>query len=419
MIDLAKKKLTLIFSSVLIIFPLPVLIISYYYFHKSIFEGVKRHIGEDIQKEFVYYFEKYGLDTSSKIWEEYHFEILNEHGDILVVPLGTSTFYPKLNKNLLAGAFAGNKGFETLMVKNEPYLITYFPLNEKYAGRVATHLTEGKYYKAHFLKLILFTFPALFFVSIVVSRYLVMQAMKPISSAFAFQETFSSNISHELRSPLASLKGNLEVLLRKERTIEEYKELVRFSLSEVDRIISLLNDLHMLASSKFKPLDLYRNHVDITKILDDVTNLYIPRLKVKKINFKLTTKEQLVCVCDEGLIRRVIENLMNNAVKYTPESGTIKITAYQVPREMCLTLSNTCNAIPKEEVGYLFEPFYRGKMSEHKKVEGKGLGLFIARYIVRSHGGDIFAKLTKNGMLALTVCLPIKPKPSARPPEER
>jgi signal transduction histidine kinase len=418
MIDLAKKRLALVFSAVLITFALPILIISYYYFHKSIFEGVKKHIGEEIQKEFVYYFEKYGLDTSSKIWEEYHFEILNEHGDVLVLPIETRTFYPKINKNLLADAFAGKRGFEPLMVNNEPYLITYFPLNEKYVGRVATHLTEGKIYKAHFLKLVLFTLPALFLVSIAVSRYMVLQAMKPISSAFEFQETFSSNISHELRSPLASLKGNLEVLLRKERTIEEYKELVRFGLSEIDRIISLLNDLHMLASSKFKPLDLYRKHVDIIEILNDVTDLYMLRLKSKKINYEVKTKEHIVCVCDEGLIRRVIENLMNNAVKYTPEGGTIKITAYQVPREMFLILSNTCNAIPKEEVGYLFEPFYRGKMSEHKKAEGKGLGLFIARYIVRSHGGDIFARLTKNGMIAFTVCLPIKPKSSARHPEE-
>jgi signal transduction histidine kinase len=418
MIDHAKKKLSIKFSSVIIIFPAFVLMICYFFFHESLLEGVKRHMGEDIRKEFVYYFEQYGLDTSSRLWGVYHFEVLNEHGEVLVANLGSSHFYPKLNRDLLRNAFAGNKGFETLLINDEPHLILYFPLNEKYAGRIATSISEEKKYEAYVLNLMLLILLVFLLASILVSWYLVSQAMKPVSSLFAFQESLSSNISHELRSPLASLKGNLEVSLRKERTTEEYKELVRLSLSEVDRIIGLLNDLHMLASSKFKPLDLYREVVNVTKILHEVTNLYGPRMASKKIKFRQTIREHIISVCDEGLIRRVIENLMNNALKYTPEGATIEVLAFKVPGTMFITLSNTCNSVSKEEVAHLFKPYYRGLNTSHQKIEGKGLGLFIARYIARSHGGDIVAKPTRDGMLSFIFSLPLKPKPVKRNVEE-
>ena len=167
-------------------------------------------------------------------------------------------------------------------VKNEPYLVSYFPIDGKYIGRAAVSLAEVKKYESVFLKLILVTLPGIFLISFFVSRYLVNQAMEQVSDFFTFQETFSSNVTHELRSPLASLKGNLEVTLRKDRETEEYKDIINLSLKEVDRIINLLNNLNLLASSKFKPLDLFKDSVDISKVIDELVRAYTPVFTGKK-----------------------------------------------------------------------------------------------------------------------------------------
>jgi two-component system OmpR family sensor kinase len=104
-------------------------------------------------------------------------------------------------------------------------------------------------------------------------------------------------VTHE---PVASrlLKGNIEVTLRKERTTEEYRETLNLSLKEVDRIISLLNNLYLLASSKFKPLDLFKNETDIAKIVADVSKAYEPAMAERGIRFTLA-EAGAVCLCDE------------------------------------------------------------------------------------------------------------------------
>ncbi len=185
--------------------------------------------------------------------------------------------------------------------------------------------------------------------------------MEQISDFFTFQETFSSNVTHELRSPLASLKGNLEVTLRKDRGTEEYKDILNLSLKEVDRIINLLNNLNLLASSKFKPLDLFKDSVDISKVIDELVRAYSPVLQAKKINFDVAKVARATCICDEGLIRRTIENLIDNAVKYTPEGGSISLEAAKEAKKILITITNTCLAMNKLDVEHIFQPFFRGK----------------------------------------------------------
>ncbi|HAM51680.1 MAG TPA: hypothetical protein DCP92_13725 [Nitrospiraceae bacterium] len=408
MIELTQKKLTIRFSLIMLAFTVLILTVISLYFHQSVMNAAKRHVRDDIQHEFVEQFHRTGLDTYSSQWDAYHFEILNANGDIVVSSRRASPFYPALNRSLLKNAFSGGQGFETVMIRGEPYIISYFPLSEKYVGRIASSFATEIQHERNFLKLILITLPGTLFLSFLVSRYLVKQAMKPISSVFTFQENFSSSVSHELRSPLASLKGNFEVSLRKERSIDEYRETLRSGLAEVDRIINLLNDLYLLASSRIKSLDLFRQQVDIIAIIGELVNGYLPRLNSKGIKLVNTADSRVFCICDEGLIRRVFDNIINNALKYTPEGGSISIRAYEALGKSLVNVSNTCKGITDAEIKYFFEPFYRGKNIVKDNFEGKGLGLFIARYIVRSHGGEISAKITDAKRFSLTVSLPMK-----------
>jgi signal transduction histidine kinase len=407
MIDPAKKRLTMIFTAVALGFSVLILSISYFFVHYSTFSEIKRHMNEVIEKDFLDQFYRSGLDPFKDMWNEHRFQILNKDGEVMVSTHNSVDFYPQLNRAYLQKAFSGKRKFEELEVKNEPYLVSYFPIDGKYIGRAAVSLEEEKKYESAFLKLILFTLPGIFLLSFFISRYLVNRAMEQISDFFTFQETFSSNVTHELRSPLASLKGNLEVTLRKDRRTEEYKDILVLSLKEVDRIINLLNNLNLLASSKFKPLDLFKYSVDIGKMIQEIVKSYSPALKAKRIKLDVAAPEDATCICDEALIRRTIENLIDNAVKYTPEGGSVNLDLMKDPKKIHITITNTSAAMNRLDIEHIFEPFYRGKNVVSHNTEGKGLGLYISRYIVRSHGGDITLNNTYGNVFSLSISLPL------------
>ena len=406
MLDLTQKRLTRRFAFIVLLFTVLLQTVMLLYFHRSIMKTAEEHVQDEIQNEFIDQFHRTGLDTFKVHWDEYRFQILNRSGEVIIASPKTRAFYPTLNRKLLAGAFSGERGFEKVSIQHEPYLVVYFPLNEEFSGRIAACLTEEFRYERNFLKLLILTLPVILVLSFFFSRFLVKHAMKPVSDVFTYQEHFSSTVTHELRSPLASLKGNLEVSLRKERPAEEYRETIRFGLTEVDRITNLLNDLSLLSSSKFKPLDLFKERVDITKLIRETVDAYRPRILTKGVRIENSVTAHIVCVCDEDLIRRVFDNILNNAMKYTPAEGVITIRSFDAMGKILVNVSNTCHGLSKGEVAYLFEPFYRGKNVLKENFEGKGLGLFISRYILRSHGGDITAKLTDRDIFSLTVSLP-------------
>jgi signal transduction histidine kinase len=263
-------------------------------------------------------------------------------------------------------------------------------------------------YRNQFLKLVLFSMPGMLALSYIASRVLVAYALKPAADFCRFQENFLSNVAHELRSPLASLQGNLEVSLRRERPVGEYKEAIRISLKETRRMIDLLKNLHLLASSQTKPLDILHSQVALEGIVSDLINRYRAQIDLKNIALSIEHISDASCFCDKSLIKRALENLIDNAVKYTPDRGTIKITASKDSRAVYLTIENTAPDIQADEVKDLFEAFYRGKNAANKDIEGKGLGLYITRYILRSHKGDITVAVTPDNLFSVTLSLPLK-----------
>ncbi|HET6513740.1 MAG TPA: ATP-binding protein [Thermodesulfovibrionales bacterium] len=406
MIELTQRRLTLRFALTLLAFTVLLLTLVSLYFHQTIINSAKRHLGEMIRSQFIDQFNRTGLDTFNGRWDEYHFQILNTEGEIVVSSPKTVSFYPDLNMKLLKETFSGNQSFKKQYIHDEPYLVAYFPLNEKFSGRVSASISTELEYERSFLKLLFATLPGILLLSYFFSRYMVHQATKPISDVFTYQENFSSSVTHELRSPLASLKGNLEVSLRKDRDPGEYREIIRLGLTEVDRITNLLNDLSFLSSSKFKPLDLFKEEMDIKTIVAELIECYSARIREKGITIENNIQSSIRYVCDGTLMKRVFDNILNNAVKYTPEGGLITIHALKDSGKVLVHFSNTCKGIAREELEYFFEPFYRGKTSAKEHFDGKGLGLYIARYIVRSHGGEITPRLKDDEIFSLIISLP-------------
>ena len=403
MIKPTQKRLTVIFTTIIVVFNALILAITFETLNRSMIKSLKSHINNDVRDEFISYVRTGDFNTLESMREDEVFQVYNKDGLMLSGTFKFRSFDLPVDRQMLAAAFSGKQEYSTEKYGGHRFLVSYIPINERYAGRVSLALTEFVGYERNFWSLVMLMLPIMLVVSYFVSRYLVRQAMKPIADVFTFQENFSSNVTHELRSPLASLKGNLEVALRKERNADEYRETLRLGLKEVNRIVELINNLYMLASSKFKPLDLLKKEANISEMVEEIVEARKPDILAKQIELDLAGISTVTCMCDQGLMRRAIDNLIDNAIKYTPNGGTIKIGLAK--KENCLnfTISNTCENINRDEIVNFFEPFYRGENAISRSIDGKGLGLYIARYIIRSHGGDITIKTSEDNVCTIEI----------------
>ena len=403
MIKPTQKKLTLIFTTIIVIFNALVMVVSFTALNRNLIKSLKNHLNHDVRDEYLQYVISGDFKTLEDMREHEFFQVFNKDRQIVSGTNKFQDFNLPFSKDLLDKAFSGKQEYETVKYNGERYLVSYIPVDSRYIGRVAMPLTAMIEYERNFINLALLMLPIMLIVTFIVSRYLVNQAMKPIADVFKFQENFSSNVTHELRSPLASLKGNLEVTLRKERGADEYKETLRLGLREVDRIIGMINDLYMLASSKFRPLDLVMKQTNLKPVIEEMLESHKADISSKNIAVDTSGLTDVVCSCDDTLMRRAFENIVDNAVKYTPKGGIIKASLSKAGERLSLTISNSCEDMNRDELKNYFEPFFRGAIALNSRVEGKGLGLYLSRYIVRSHGGDITLKVTDDNMCTVEI----------------
>jgi signal transduction histidine kinase len=407
MIGFLKKRLILVFLLVIVganVFSVSVLL---GYLHFSILSVCKEHLILDITREFIPNYETGGLEKLSQLHEEDYLHVINAGGDIVGAAKSSQQFHLDVDYAMLRRAIAGETIFMTVHKGDDQYLVSYFPLDGNHAGRVAQPLAVTREYEKSFLRLVLLSIPFMLLFSYGMSRYLVRRALKPAMEACQFQENFLSNVTHELRTPLTSLRGNLEVSLRRERSAGEYKEAIETCLRETDRIIDLLKNLSLLATSKQKLLDLTTEKVDLKPVVKDLLGSYAASLRSKKITVESTGIPDIACSCDGSLIRRAMENVIDNAVKYTPAGGMIRISGSRDTRTMSVKIENTAPHLAKDEMQYLSEPFYRSRDVLETDIRGKGLGLYIARYIIQSHNGEMLLHLSDDHIFSVTISLPV------------
>jgi signal transduction histidine kinase len=405
MIGLLKKRLILVFLSVIVGANVCSMGVLLGYLHFSILSVCKKHLILDITNEFIPSYSEGGVERLSQLHEEDYLHVISGSGDIVGAAKSSQQFHLDADYALVRRAIEGETIFTTVQKGDDHYIVSYFPLDGNHAGRVAQSLAITRDYEKSFLKLVLLSIPLMLLLSYGLSRFLVNRALNPAMEACQFQENFLSNVTHELRTPLTSLRGTLEVSLRKERNAGEYREAIETGLRETDRIIDLLKNLSLLASSKQKPLDLAAEKVDLKPVVKDVLGSYAASLRAKKITVENTGIPEIVCSCDGSLMKRAIANIIDNAVKYTPAEGKIQISGSRDTRSMSIKIENTAPHLAKDEMQYLSEPFYRSRDVLETDIRGKGLGLYIARYIIQSHNGEMHLHLSDDHIFSVTITL--------------
>ena len=213
------------------------------------------------------------------------------------------------------------------------------------------------------------------------------QTLSRLENLFNSQRRFLADVGHELRTPLTVIKGNMDLMRRMSEIDDESMASIE---SEVDRLTRLVGDLLLLAQAESGKLPLARRLVELDTVLLEV--LQQMRVLAKdRLQMRLGEIDQVLVCGDQDRLKQVLVNLIGNAIKYTPQDGEVLVGLGKVENRARLTVSDTGPGIPPEDLPHIFERFYRGEKSRTRAREGKGfgLGLSIAYWIVRNHGGQI------------------------------
>ena len=234
--------------------------------------------------------------------------------------------------------------------------------------------------------------------------------LERLDASFRQIRQFSADASHELQTPLTVLKGELEVGLRASRNPEEYREILRSSLEEVDRIDRLVDGLLMLHRAEAGVLRMDRREVELDRLLEEVCRQLNILAGARSIELVLNAPEPVSIQGDFERLRRMVLNLAENALKYTAPGGSVGISLNREGECASIAVSDTGIGIPKEDRERIFEPFYRSLEGRSMAERGTGLGLSIARSIAVAHGGSIRVESETGRGSTFTVLLQRRPQ---------
>ena len=231
------------------------------------------------------------------------------------------------------------------------------------------------------------------------------QTLSRLENLFSTQRRFLADVGHELRTPLTVIKGNVG-LMRKIKDFDE-ESLVTID-DEVDRLTRMVGDLLLLAQAESGKIPLARELVELDTLLLEVLN-QMQVLTQDRIKLNLGSIDQVLVCGDRDRLKQVIVNLVGNAINYTPKGGEIIFALGKVSDRAQLTVTDNGPGVPPEDLPHIFERFYRGEKSRTRQKDGKGfgLGLSIAYWIVRNHGGRIEVTSTLGQGSTFCVWLPL------------
>jgi heavy metal sensor kinase len=241
-----------------------------------------------------------------------------------------------------------------------------------------------------------------------------------LERSFAEIRRFTADASHELRTPLTAIRTEAEVALHKPMTLEEHQALLSSILEECERLTRLTDQLLQLAREDVNAPRPPHQPLDLAGLLAGVVETMRPLAEAKGITLKHERPEPLRIHGDEARLKQVFYNLLDNAIKYTPEGGTVEVQISRQEQNAIVRVSDTGIGIPPEHRQRVFDRFYRVDKARTRAEGGTGLGLSIAQSIVHSHGGTIELTSTPGLGTTGTVTLPEGPPiENTRTGEER
>jgi len=225
-----------------------------------------------------------------------------------------------------------------------------------------------------------------------------------LEDSFKRLSEFSSDIAHELRTPVSNRMTQTQVAVSKARSAEEYREILYSNLEEYDRLARMIADMLLLAKTDNPLLTLRRERIDLAAEIDRLLDFYQALADEQGVQVTRTGGGQTIG--DAAMIRRALSNLLSNAIRHTPRGGAVSIGVDCGDPNSCrIRVENSGETIPAEHLPRLFDRFYRVDPSRSRGGDGAGLGLAIVKAIVAAHAGRIEVSST-GGVTSFVMSLP-------------
>lgn len=235
---------------------------------------------------------------------------------------------------------------------------------------------------------------AFFLISIFFSRW----ALNPVETAWTQQQRFVADASHELKTPLTVILASSAILkARPEESIESQSQWIDSTQSEALRMQELVNDMLELARPASASKDChYREEVDFTDLVENLALQFESVAFEKGVSIECRIDPEVKVHGNKKRLQRLASTLIDNACKYAESGSTVTVRLSKSIKDATLSVHNTGQTIPAEDLPHIFDRFYRTDKARTSETGGFGLGLAIAREVAQNHGGDICAESSKS-----------------------
>jgi len=215
-----------------------------------------------------------------------------------------------------------------------------------------------------------------------------------------------TDVAHELRTPLTNLRGYLEGL--SDAVIPPSTEIFHMLESEILRLVHLVDDLQQLSKAESAHAFLQRQKLQVTTLAEQLLSLFKLRLQAKRIDVQISIiPRELTLSADLDKLLQALRNLLENALRYTPEAGKIMIDACQINTMVEISISNTGKEIDSADLPFIFERFFRADRSRSREHGGAGIGLAIVKQLVEAHNGQVGAE-SQNELTRIWLRFPVQ-----------
>ncbi len=229
-----------------------------------------------------------------------------------------------------------------------------------------------------------------------------------LETSFQQMKQFSTDVSHEMRTPITGIRGQLEVALFTAKTTEQYREAMFNALQDIDRLSQIVRALLLLSQAESGQLALQKTRLNLAEVVKDLVDQFQIPAEEAGIRLSADLPPECAAEVDRVQIERMITNLLSNAIKFTPRGGEVRTSVAVQPDRIELIVEDTGRGIATEHLPYIFDRFYRvpGEGPAPGPEQGLGLGLSFVAWIVKAHRGKIAVDSSPGKGTRFTISLP-------------
>lgn len=228
--------------------------------------------------------------------------------------------------------------------------------------------------------------------------------LEKINALIQGMKETNDSIAHDLRSPIARMRGVAEAALTNESSSEAHRLLAGDIVEQCDRLLAMINTVLDISEAEAGVAKLIIEEIDVTEIVRDAVGLFLPVAEAKNITVKIQVPSCIKLYSDRRKLQRILGNLLDNAIKFTPSEGVITISVSSEEKKITIEVKDTGIGISEKDATQIFDKFFRADRS--RSEPGSGLGLSLARAFASSLGGSLTVKSSLDHGSVFTVAIP-------------